>query len=69
MCGNGVTEGEVQINLESMLAIKNAPGAGHQIFNFARSLRAYDPATYVARSFLVWPSTGSIDVRFQHGLR
>jgi hypothetical protein len=45
MCGGGVAEGEVQINLESMLSIKNAPGAGHQIFNFARSLRAYDPAT------------------------
>jgi hypothetical protein len=39
--------GEVQVNLWSMLRIKEAPGGGHKVFNFARSLRAYDEATYV----------------------
>jgi hypothetical protein len=38
--------GEVQVNLWSMLRIKEAPGGGHTVFNFARSLRAYDEATY-----------------------
>ena len=40
------TLGEVQVNLWSMLRIKESPNGGHKIFNFARSLRAYDEATY-----------------------
>jgi hypothetical protein len=49
-CGSDAGEwmlGEVQVNLWSMLRIKEAPGGGHKVFNFARSLRAYDEATYV----------------------
>jgi hypothetical protein len=49
-CGSGAGEwmlGEVQVNMWSMLRIKEAPGGSHKVFNFARSLRAYDEATYV----------------------
>jgi len=47
-CGPGEwMVGEVQVNLWAMLRIKEAPGGGHKVFNFARSLRAYDEATYV----------------------
>jgi hypothetical protein len=38
--------GEVQVNLWSMLRIKESPYGGHAVFNLARSLRAYDEATY-----------------------
>ena len=46
-CGAGVWMlGEVQVNLWSMLRIKESPNGGHKVFNFARSLRAYDEETY-----------------------
>jgi hypothetical protein len=49
-CGEGEWMlGEVQVNLWSMLRIKEAPSGGHKVFNFARSLRAYDEATYAYR--------------------
>jgi len=54
-CGAGTGEWmlrEVQVNLWSMLRIKEAPGGGHKVFNFARSLRAYDEATYVCKGKL-----------------
>jgi Ran GTPase-activating protein (RanGAP) involved in mRNA processing and transport len=55
-CGGSAGEwmmGEVQVNLWSMLRIKEAPGGGHKVFNFARSLRAYDEATCVYKGKLV----------------
>ena len=46
-CGAGVWMlGEVQVNLWSMLRIKESPNGGHKVFKFARSLRAYDEETY-----------------------
>jgi hypothetical protein len=44
--GGAMADGEVQINLWSVLRIKEALRGGHAIFNFVRSLRAYDPAMY-----------------------
>ena len=38
--------GEVQVNLESMVAIKQQPNGGHAIFKYARSLAAYDEKTF-----------------------
>jgi hypothetical protein len=43
---------EAQVNLWSMLRINEAPGGGHKVFDFARSLRAYDEATYVYKGKL-----------------
>lgn len=44
--GGPLITGEVQLNLRSLLRIKEAPGGGHMLFNYARSLRAYDEASY-----------------------
>jgi Ran GTPase-activating protein (RanGAP) involved in mRNA processing and transport len=44
--GGSTAIGEVQINLWSVLRIKEAHRGGHAVFNFVRSLRAYDPAMY-----------------------
>ena len=38
--------GEVQVNLEQMVAIKERAGGGHSVFKFARSLAAFDAKTY-----------------------
>lgn len=45
--GNGRWQfGEVQVNLEQMVAIKERDGGGHSVFKFARSLAAFDAKTY-----------------------
>jgi len=45
--GNGRWHfGEVQVNLEQMVAIKERDGGGHSVFKFARSLAAFDAKTY-----------------------
>jgi hypothetical protein len=38
--------GEIQVNLEAMVKIKERPGGGHAVFKYARSLAAFDPKTY-----------------------
>jgi hypothetical protein len=38
--------GEIQVNLESMVKIKERPGGGHAVFKYARSLAAFDANTY-----------------------
>ena len=43
---------EVQVNLGSMLRIKEVPRRCHKVFNFAQSLRAYVEATYVFKGNL-----------------
>jgi hypothetical protein len=45
--GNGRWQfGEVQVNLEQMVAIKERAGGGHSVFKFARSLAAFDAKTF-----------------------
>ena len=38
--------GEVQVNVQDMLAIKGRPGGGHDAFKFARSIGAYSEGSY-----------------------
>ena len=38
--------GEVQVNVEDMVAIKGRPGGGHDAFKFARSIGAYSEGSY-----------------------
>lgn len=60
--GGRQLQGEVQINLEPMLSIKQAPGGGHAIFKFARSLRAYDEATWSYTGPLTGETVGRVAV-------
>merc|ERR1711938_35253 len=37
---------ELQINVAAFVRLKGRAGGGHDIFNFARALMAYDPSVY-----------------------
>ena len=56
--------GEVQINLEAMVAIKQNPNGGHAIFKFARSLAAYDAKTFEYTG----PWTRELNEHIQNGV-
>ena len=56
--------GEVQINLEAMVAIKQNPNGGHAIFKFARSLAAYDAKTFEYSG----PWTREVNEQIQNGV-
>ena len=41
--------GEVQINVKDFVELKAREGGGHEIFDYARTIMAYDPSTFVYR--------------------
>ena len=38
--------GEVQINVKEFVELKGRKGGGHEVFDFARTIMAYDPSTF-----------------------
>ena len=38
--------GEVQINVKEFVELKGRKGGGHVVFDFARTIMAYDPSTF-----------------------
>ena len=38
--------GEVQINVKEFIELKGRKGGGHEVFDFARTIMAYDPSTF-----------------------
>ena len=47
--------GEVQINVKEFVELKKREGGGHEIFDYARTIMAYDPSTFIYKGKLTDP--------------